>query len=109
MLQDPLSQRNVIEHRQEIVIVFEDVSILKKKNNLMLERLKTEIGLLESNPNSNSSWKLNSKTPVQVKNGFIRAWKAYRESVSNYTEEGKSVHRGSKQETYTRVFICCKL
>jgi len=104
MLQDPLSQRNVIEHRQEIVIVFEDVSILKKKNNLMLERLKTEIGLLESNPNSNSSWKLNSKTPVQVKNGFIRAWKAYRESVSNYTEEGKSVHRGSKQETYTRVF-----
>ena len=102
MLQNPLLQWNVTEHQQEIVVVFEDESILKEKNNLMLEFLKTEIGLLKSN--SPCSWKLNSTTPIQVKNGFIRAWNAYKESVSNFPEVARRDYQGSARETCTRVF-----
>ena len=100
MLSNDLVNRNVVGEPQELVIIFEDATILNPKSNKMLKFFN----IFESIEND-WTWTINSITSLHELNESVEnAWMKYRRWKETLPPESQTNHTGSKKETTTRLF-----
>jgi hypothetical protein len=100
MLSNDLVNRNVAGEPQELVIIFEDATILNPKYNKMLNFFN----IFES-IKGDWTWTINSTTSLHELNELVEnAWMEYQRWTKALQLEAQTSHTGSKKETTTRLF-----